>query len=161
MDPSTHAVYVANSGSGTVSVITPVSSATTTTTAVTSSANPSTAGQAVTYTATVSPAPNGGTVAFTDSGATITGCGAQSVDTTTGKATCQVTYASPGSHSITATYGGDNNFSGSSGCADPGRQPGSHHHLAERFAQRDRDCGRHCDPDGHRNASHRRNHAVL
>ena len=86
-----------------------------TATTLASSANPSVVGQQVTYTATVSPVPDGGTVAFTDGTTTITECGAQPVDTSTGKATCTVTYTSPGAHSITATYGGDNSFSGSSG----------------------------------------------
>jgi hypothetical protein len=72
-----------------------------------SSANPSVAGEQVTYTATVSPAPDGGTVAFADGGTTIAGCGAQPVDTSTGKATCQVTYDSTGAHAITAAYSGD------------------------------------------------------
>ena len=86
-----------------------------TATTLASSANPSVVGQQVTYTATVSPVPDGGTVAFTDGTTTITECGAQPVDTSTGKATCTVTYTSPGAHSITATYGGDNSFSDSSG----------------------------------------------
>ena len=90
---------------------TPVTS---TTTALSSSANPSVTGQQVTYTATVSPAPDGGTVAFTEGGAVIGDCGAQPVDTGTGTATCQVTYTSPGSHSITAFYGGDAAFGASS-----------------------------------------------
>ena len=95
----------------TISYTSPV---TATATTLASSANPSVAGQQVTYTATVSPAPDGGTVAFTEGGATIGACGAQQVDTSTGKATCQVTYNSAGSHSITATYGGDDSVSGSS-----------------------------------------------
>ncbi len=66
----------------------------TTATAVGSSANPSIAGGSVTYTATVTPVPDGGTVAFSDDGTTITGCEAQPVDGT-GAATCSLTYASP------------------------------------------------------------------
>ncbi len=84
-----------------------------TATSLSSSPNPSVAGQAVAYTATVSPAPDGGTVAFTDGTTTITGCGAQPVDTTTGEATCQVTYTSAGSHTITAAYSGDTSFAAS------------------------------------------------
>ena len=80
---------------------------TATATALSSSANPSVAGQQVTYTATVSPVPDGGTVAFTDGAVTIGGCGAVPVDTSTGTAVCQATYASSGSHSITAGYSGD------------------------------------------------------
>src|SRR6185312_12374520 len=76
--------------------------------------NPSTAGQQVTYTATVSPAPDGGTVQFSDNGTTITGCGAQPVNTTTGVATCSLTYNQVGSHPIVAGYSGDTNFLASS-----------------------------------------------
>jgi hypothetical protein len=84
-----------------------------TATSVMSSQNPSTVSQQVTYTATVSPTPDGGTVAFADSGTTILGCGAVAVNTTTGEATCQATYNSPGSHPIVATYSGDTNYGGS------------------------------------------------
>jgi hypothetical protein len=75
-------------------------------------ANQPSVGQAVTYTATVSPAPDGGTVNFTDGGASI-GCDAVAV--TNGTATCQQTYTAIGSHSISAAYSGDNNFGSSSG----------------------------------------------
>jgi YVTN family beta-propeller protein len=85
-----------------------------TSTTVTSSANPSVAGHQVTYTATVSPAPSGGTVSFTDNGSPIAGCGGQPVDTTTGQAVCDVTYASGGTHTITAAYSGDASDAGSS-----------------------------------------------
>jgi hypothetical protein len=84
-----------------------------TTTSLSSSVNPSVTGQPVTYTATVSPVPDGGTVGFQDGGADIGGCAAVSVDTTTGQATCQVTYGSVGSHAITATYSGHGNYQGS------------------------------------------------
>ncbi len=60
----------------------------------------------------VSPAPDGGTVAFTDAGATIAGCGSVPVDTT-GTATCRVTYSSVGTHTITAAYSGDATFAAS------------------------------------------------
>ncbi len=82
-------------------------------TTVVSSANPSVTGQTVTYTATVSPSPDGGTVAFTDGGSPISGCSAEPVSVGTGTATCQVTYDSPGSHVIVASYGGDTEFQGS------------------------------------------------
>jgi hypothetical protein len=85
-----------------------------TTTAVTSSANPSVSGQSLTYAATVTATPPAsgtrtGTVNFRDGGVTIAGCGAQPVSLA-GIATCTVTYAGPGSHSITAIYSGDANF---------------------------------------------------
>src|SRR5215471_7650047 len=96
----------------------PALTQTKTATTLSSSASPSVAGQPVTYTATVSPASGTatptGTVAFTDNGTTIAGCGARAMDST-GKATCPVTYTSPGSHPITATYSGDSNFASSSG----------------------------------------------
>ncbi len=82
-----------------------VTRAATTTALQASSVSPQT-GVAVRYTATVSPAPSGGSVAFKDAGATISGCEAQPVNTTTGVATCEVTYASAGSHSIGASFSG-------------------------------------------------------
>jgi hypothetical protein len=72
-------------------------------------------GQAVTYTATVSPVPDGGTVTFSDDGATIAECGAQQVDTSPGTATCPVTYDTAGTYSITAAYSGDAAYGASSG----------------------------------------------
>ena len=85
-----------------------------TTTAVTSSANPSVTGQSVTFTATVTvTAPAAGlptgTVNFRDGGVTIAGCGAQAVSVA-GTATCTVTYAAAGSHTISGVYSGDANF---------------------------------------------------
>jgi hypothetical protein len=67
-------------------------------------------GQAVTYTATVSPAPDGGTVAFSDGSIPIPGCAAVAVNALSGRATCGATYSSPGSHTIRANYSGDTNF---------------------------------------------------
>jgi hypothetical protein len=63
-------------------------------------------GQTVAYSATVSPAPSGGTVAFTDGGVIIPTCEAVTVSTTTGKATCTVTYGSTGSHVVKAAFSG-------------------------------------------------------
>jgi hypothetical protein len=63
-------------------------------------------GQAITYTATVTPAPDGGTVAFTDHGITILSCAAQPITPITGLAACQITYAAAGSHTIGASYSG-------------------------------------------------------
>jgi IPT/TIG domain len=88
---------------------------TTTTTALASSSNPSTVGSSVTYTATVTPSPDGGTMAFTDNAATLTGCGAVAVNTSTGKATCTTSYSAVGSHAIAAGYSGDTNYAASSG----------------------------------------------
>ena len=82
-----------------------------TTTSLGSSANPSIAGNPVTYTATVAPAPDGGTVAFTDNGTTITGCEAQ--PWTAGVGDLRQTYTSAASHNILAVYSGDTLFTAS------------------------------------------------
>jgi hypothetical protein len=79
-----------------------------TTTGLTSSANPSTTGQSVTFTATVSAPAATGTVTFYD-GTTVIGSGGLSG----GKATYATSTLAAGSHSISATYGGDNNYSSS------------------------------------------------
>ena len=97
-----------------------------TTTGVTSSSAPSVVGQKVTYTATVAvTAPGAGTppssdtVTFKDGVTTIT-CGSGSVAFNGTTATCTVTYANTvGSpHSITAVFGGDANYNGSTSSAD-------------------------------------------
>jgi hypothetical protein len=88
-----------------------VSNTITTTTSLASSANPSTAGQPVTFTATVTPAGPGaptGTVTFKD-GANTLGNGSLN----NGRAPFTTSSLSAGPHSITAVYGGDTNFSGS------------------------------------------------
>jgi len=83
----------------------------TTALALVSSANPSAYSQSVTFTATITPQFGGqstGTVTFKD-GATTIGTGAVS-----GNAAAFTTNAlALGSHSITASYGGDSNFTGS------------------------------------------------
>jgi Bacterial Ig-like domain (group 3) len=81
-----------------------------TTTTLTSSANPGHVNKSVTYTATVSPKPGGGTVRFTDNGKTISGCGAVAVSSSTGKATCKITYRAKGTHTIGAAYSGNATF---------------------------------------------------
>jgi Bacterial Ig-like domain (group 3) len=63
-------------------------------------------GEAVTYRALVAPTPTSGTVAFSDGASPIAGCQAQTVNTTTGIATCQVTYSNSGTHAITAAFSG-------------------------------------------------------
>jgi hypothetical protein len=87
-----------------------------TVTAISDSAQPSVSGQQVTYTASVGPAGQAsgtptGSVAFTDGGAPIAGCA--SVPLTTLSAACTTGYPGPGSHPITATYGGDATFGSS------------------------------------------------
>ncbi len=91
-----------------------------TSTSVASSVNPSVFGQSVTFTATIAVASPGttavaypgGTVTFND-GATTLGTG--SVSTTAGVTTATYTTSTlaVGSHSITAVYGGNSNFNGS------------------------------------------------
>ena len=83
-----------------------------TSTALGASPNPSTAGQAVTYTATVSPSPNGGTIAFKDNGTVISNCGSKAASG--GTATCITTYGAAGSHTITASYTGTSAYADSS-----------------------------------------------
>lgn len=81
-----------------------------TTTALVSSANPSSVGQQVTFTATVTPTV-GGTVKFTNNGATITGCGG--VALVSGSAACNVTFTKTGTFSIVGKYNGNPNYAGS------------------------------------------------
>jgi len=95
-------------------------SAAATTTTIGSNNNPSFTsgtGSSVTLTATVEKSSDSsnvgeGTVAFTDGGTTIAGCGAQAVSA--GQATCTTTFSSEGSHSLEAQYGGTANFGASS-----------------------------------------------
>ena len=100
---------------GSAPVITPPASSTTTT--LKASATSITAGASVTFTATVA-GPSGssgtptGTVTFLD-GATKLGTGTLS----SGAATYATTSLATGSHSITAQYGGDTNFSASTSAA--------------------------------------------
>ena len=84
-------------------------------TAVTASPNPSIFGQSVTFNATVSAVAPGtgtptGTIVFLDGGSTI-GTGTL----TAGVATLTTSALTAGNHTITTTYGGDANFSGSTG----------------------------------------------
>jgi hypothetical protein len=97
----------------------PVQSAITTTTSIGASATGVTTGQKVTYTATVSPTPDGGTIAFDDGGVAIPNCGAQPVNGS-GTATCTVTYTAAGTHVVTALYTGspDGKFAGSTNSPD-------------------------------------------
>ncbi len=99
--------YVGSSSATVTQTVTKVSS-----TALASSANPAIAVRQVIYTATISPAPDGGTVAFTDSGNTISGCGAAAI-TTSGTASCSVSYPTAGTHTVTAAYSGDNRYAAS------------------------------------------------
>ena len=100
--------------SNTISVIAPAASTQTT---VVSALNPALATQPVTLTATVSPAPDGGTVAFDDGTSTIAGCGSQPVNRASGIAVCQTSSLTVGTHSITAVYSGDPQYLASTSSA--------------------------------------------
>jgi hypothetical protein len=96
-------------GTLTLSVSAPGGGPATTTTLV-SSLNPSSVGASVTFTATVAGAAPTGTVAFTDGGTTIAGCGAMALPAGAANskiATCSTSSMSAGTHSIVATYSGD------------------------------------------------------
>jgi hypothetical protein len=91
----------------------------TTTLALKSSANPSTINESVTLTATITAAagntPLSGKVTFTDNANPVPECATPvGVNPATGVAVCTTVSLTLGSHSIVATYGSDNNFSGSS-----------------------------------------------
>jgi hypothetical protein len=110
------AVYVGdtNFSTSTSSNLTQTINPASTSTALASSANPSVTGQSVTFTATVSATSPGsgtptGTVNFRDGGTTISGCGTQTLNGS-GVATCASTMTT-GSHTITAVYSGDSNYS--------------------------------------------------
>ena len=87
-----------------------------TSTMLTSSKNPSTYGDPVTFTATISSTTGTdiptGTVTFKDGASTL-----ETATLSSGQATYATSTLSAGSHSITAVYGGDANFAGSSSAA--------------------------------------------
>jgi hypothetical protein len=106
--------------SATVFVFTPASSSTAATKAsLTASAAQVTSGQAVTFTASISPVSGSGvptgSVKFND-GATQIGTGTLN---SSGAATFITSSLSVGSHSVTAMYSGDTNFSASTSAAVP------------------------------------------
>jgi Bacterial Ig-like domain (group 3) len=82
-----------------------------TTSSLVASPNSALATQAVTLTATVTPAPDGGTVAFDNGPSVIAGCGA--VNVAGGTASCQTSSLPVGSDQITAVYSGDSHYQGS------------------------------------------------
>ena len=96
--------YVGSTSTG----ITQTVNQATTSTSVGSSSNPSTFGASVTFTATVSPSAAAGTVTFKD-GATTLGTGTLSG----GVATYATSALAAGIHTITAEYGGNANYAGS------------------------------------------------
>jgi hypothetical protein len=80
-----------------------------TSTSVSSSRNPSVSGQTVTFTALVSPSTATGAVQFFTNGPTLLG----TVSLSGGKASLSTSALGIGSYSITASYGGDKNYTGS------------------------------------------------
>ncbi len=81
-------------------------------------------GQSTTYTATVAPPASrsgpvepSGSVEFFDNGSPIASCLGQALVKLS--ATCTLTYGAVGTHSITARYAGDSNFTGSTAPAQP------------------------------------------
>ena len=92
----------ANNAASTSAALAQTVNLATSTTTLTSSLNPSVIGQPVTLTATVTGATPTGTVTFMD-GATTLGTGTISA----GTATFSYTFATPGAHSLTASYPGD------------------------------------------------------
>ncbi len=123
LSAGTHAITVAYGGDANFSASASTSLAETakqaaTTSAVTASPNPSISGQSVTFTVTVSVVAPGagaptGTVTFMDGGATL----GTSTLGANGQATFSSSALSLGSHTVTASYGGDMNFTASSGSA--------------------------------------------
>jgi len=113
LDSAGNLYGTANGGSSGVGVVFEVNpSAVVTTTTLTSSPNPSTYGEAVTFTATVTSSagapPDGETVSFMK-GKTLLGTGLLSG----GSATFTTPTLKVGTTSVTAAYGGDSNFYGS------------------------------------------------
>ncbi len=73
-----------------------------------SSSNPSRAGEAVQLTANVSPAPDSGTIEFSDNGTPIPGCAEVSISVASnGHVGCQIELTEPGAHGLQASYSGD------------------------------------------------------
>ena len=93
--------------------VTVASSKTTTATTLASSDNPSANAESVTFTATVTSGASGSVSFYDNNGVTLLGTG-----TLNGGSPNQTTYATsaltPGTHSITAVYGGDSSYAGSS-----------------------------------------------
>ena len=112
------ATYVGNSSfSASSGGMTQTLQLATTSTSLTSSVNPSYPGQTVTFTATVTGPSGGGTptgtVTFFDGGRNQIGTGTLSVSNNQDQATFFTSSLAQGSHSITASYGGDSTFAGS------------------------------------------------
>jgi hypothetical protein len=97
--------FFAGSGGTSLTITTAASS-----TSLSSSLNPSAYGSPTTFTASVSPSSATGTVAFKDGGATLA-----TVTLSGGTATFATSALAASSHSITAVYSGNTDYSGSTG----------------------------------------------
>jgi subtilisin family serine protease len=120
LSPGSHVITAAYSGDSNLepssASLTQTVTKATSTTVVASSKSPSVFGEPVTFTSTVTPnspgaGPRTGTVTFKD-GATTLGTGSVNAS---GQASFSTAALSTGSHQITAEYGGDGNFTDSSG----------------------------------------------
>ena len=121
---SVQAVYSGDSnfGSANSSAVAETVSAATPNVTLNLSSSSVTYGKSVTFTATVNPTDGGGTVAFSDNGSKISGCGAVSLalpagfgfSTYSADATCTVSTFPASSYLIQADYSGDSSQSGGS-----------------------------------------------
>ena len=107
----TISVLGATASALTVQVTGPGGGTTTTTssTSLASSANPANWGSSITFTATVTGSSPTGTVAFTDGGTTISGCGTVALagSGNARTATCSTAALAAGTHTLSAKYAGD------------------------------------------------------
>lgn len=95
-----------------------------TTTTITASPNPQVAGGTVTFTVKVTPESGSGTPTGNIT-TTIDGNSGPTLPLTNGTVSYPTSSLTTGSHTIVATYGGDTNYSGSSGTVDETIQPAS------------------------------------
>ncbi len=108
------------SNSSVTQTVTPATTSTTLASSLNPSviANPKNVNDTVALTAKVTPFSGAvllsGKVSYTDGGIPIAGCTAVSITPSTGAATCMTAFTSGGQHAITATYGSDLNYTGSS-----------------------------------------------
>jgi hypothetical protein len=120
LSPGTHTLTAHFAGSTDLSpvdsaplslVVAPgTSSGSATTTTLTATPNPSVATNLVTIRATVNPAPDTGTVIFTEGNTVL---GTAGVDPATGDATLRISTLTVGSHAVVATFTGSTTFAGS------------------------------------------------